>query len=39
LEKGQKLEINTQVVKCPKSGLEQPRFRIPKGIKEALWSG
>ena len=31
--------INLEKVKCPKCGTEQPKFRLPKGIKEALWGG
>lgn len=31
--------VNTEKVKCPKCGQEQPKIRIPKGIKEALWGG
>jgi len=33
------LTINIEKKKCPKCRTEQPLFRLPKGVKEALWGG
>jgi len=37
--KTDKMGINLEPVRCPKCGIEQPKLRLPKGIKEALWGG
>ena len=31
--------INLKKTNCPNCGKTQPKFRIPKGIKEVMWGG